>query len=113
MKLVIPHMTAKLCYDETNVKWDVKKKAGVYLIFNDDMVIYVGKSINTQERILAHLSFHGETNRELYGEITSCHKPFVQVVYEKDEEERSRLENIFYDYYYHPIHNKQRPDRFD
>ena len=111
MKLYLAHMTKKIKYDDLALKWRVlKEQAGVYMIFLGKSVIYVGKSVNLYERLTNHLS-DSESNYSLKGMLNGSNT-FFQVIYEDDEREQSRLENILYDYYYHPICNNQRPDKF-
>lgn len=109
--MLLTNMTRKMKYSEFMVNYTIDdKKSGIYIIYNGKSAIYVGKSIDLRERLLAHLS-DNEPNYNL----KKCVKKYdveFQVIYENSEKECSRLENILYDYHYHPLCNQQRPDKF-
>lgn len=109
--MLLSDMTRKIKYSEFMVNFAIDDdKSGIYIIYNGKSAIYVGKSTNLKERLLAHLS----DNEPNYG-LKQCVKKSdvkFQVIYENSEKECSRLENILYDYHYHPLCNQQRPDKF-
>ena len=80
--------------------------SGVYLILESQKVVYVGKAKKLRQRLVDHI-------------VTNTHealKPFIahkdlmyQVIYADSTKQRTRLENILYEYYNHPICNIKRP----
>ncbi len=112
MKNYTIQISQKVKYDSESINKFVRKEsAGVYVIYHDDDVIYVGRSKDMADRLHEHQADTG--NPILYSILNDDEKhTHYKVIYEVDGDEQSRIENILYDFFYQPHCNLQRPKRF-
>lgn len=55
-------LTSKKCYEMLDaIKW---KKGGVYFLYQDDHLLYVGRSINIKDRLINHLTLGTATTKK-------------------------------------------------